>query len=407
MTHRLPAAGVPHRLVTRVAGLLLLTLLFPPIPADAQDGPQLVIVSPAPDSYVTGPVLLRVHTGRPGQVRQVTFFADGRSVCTVVSAPFECGWDAGAGIREHVIRAVATLMNGERLIATTRTRSAGYTESVEVEVVQVTATVTDNRGQFVKGLTRDRFRVREDNVIQRLTAFAGENVPLELVVAIDVSQSMTDAMPTLKAAVRTFLEALRPSDQVTLLAFNDIIFTLARRSVDPEARVRAVDRLAPWGGTSLYDAILFSLNTVGRQQGRRALVVFSDGEDQNSVATLQRVRSRLEQSDATIYTIGLGRSVRDHALAQVLAQMSDMSGGRSFLIDRVDELEAVFGDIVEELSNQYLLSYASSNDRRDGTWRRIQVDVTGGSYKVRHRQGYRAARDNPRSDARQETKDRD
>lgn len=396
-------APASRRSPTRLAGLLLLALLCATISADAQEGPQLVIVSPAPDSYVTGPVLLRVRTGRPDQVRQVTFFADGRSVCTVVSAPFECGWDAGAGIREHVIRAVATLMNGERLVATTRTRSAGYTESVEVEVVQVTATVTDGQGQFVKGLTRDRFRVREDNVVQRLTAFAGENVPLELVVAIDVSQSMTDAMPTLKTAVRTFLDALRPSDQVSLLAFNDIIFTLARRSVDPAARIRAVDRLAPWGGTALYDAILFSLNTVGRQPGRRALVVFSDGEDQNSVATLQRVQSRLETSDATIYTIGLGRSVRDHALAQVLAQMSTMSGGRSFLIDRVDELEAVFADIVEELSNQYLLSYASSNDRRDGTWRRIQVDVAGGSYKVRHRQGYRAAREKAGSEARPDT----
>jgi Ca-activated chloride channel family protein len=351
---------------------------------------RLVIVSPAPESYITGPVMLQVRTGRPDQVRQVTFFADGRSVCTIVSPPFECAWDAGAGIREHVIRAVATLVDGERLVATTRTRSAGYTESVEVEVVQVTATVTDNAGRFVKGLTRDRFRVREDDVPQRLTAFVGENVPLEIVVAVDVSQSMTDAMPTLKAAVRTFLQALRPSDQVSLLAFNDIIFTLARRSVDPAVRVRAVDRLAPWGGTALYDAILLGLNTVGRQPGRRALVVFSDGEDQNSVATLQRVQSRLERSDATIYTIGLGRSVRDHVLAQVLAQMSDMSGGRSFLIDRVDELEAVFADIVEELSNQYLLSYASSNDRRDGTWRRIRVDVTGADYKVRHRQGYRA-----------------
>src|SRR5690606_13722676 len=212
--------------------------------------------------------------------------------------------------------------NGERLVATTRTRSAGYTESVEVEVVQVTATVTDTQGRFVKGLTRDRFRVREDGVVQRLTAFAGENAPLELVVAIDVSQSMTAAMPTLKAAVRAFLQALRPTDQVSLLAFNDIIFTLARRSVDPAARVKAVDRLAPWGGTALYDAILHGLNMVGRQPGRRALVVFSDGEDQNSVATLARVRSRLEQSDATIYTIGLGRSVRDRALAEILAQMS-------------------------------------------------------------------------------------
>jgi Ca-activated chloride channel family protein len=279
-----------------------------------------------------------------------------------------------------VVRAVATMADGSRVVAISRTQSAGYTESVEVEVVQVTATVTDSAGRFVKGLTRDKFRVKEDGVVQRLTAFAGENIPLEIVVAVDVSQSMTEAMPTLKAAVKTFLKALRPEDQVTLLAFNDNIFTAARRSTDPVARVRAVDRFAPWGGTALFDAMLTALNTVGKQPGRRALVVFSDGEDQNSVATLKRVESRLETSDATIYTIGLGRSVRDRTLAQVMARMSEMSGGRSFLIDAIDEL-----------SNQYLLSYGSSNNARDGSWRRIVVELTEGRHQVRHRQGYRAA----------------
>ena len=374
-----------------IRALLAAVLLPAVVWGQAPTAEPLVITSPAEGSYVTGPVLLQVRAAAPGAVRTVTFFADGRSVCTVARQPFECNWDAGPGLREHVVRAVATMADGARLVATSRTRSAGYTEAVEVEVVQVTATVTDEEGRFVKGLARDQFRIKEDGVPQRLTAFAGENIPLEIVVAIDVSHSMTDAMPTLKAAVRTFLTALRPADQVTLLAFNDNIFTLARRATDPPTRLRAVDRLAPWGGTALFDAMLTALNTVGKQPGRRALVVFSDGEDQNSVATLKRVETRLETSDATIYTIGLGRSVRDKALAQVLARMSQMSGGRSFLLDDIDELEKVFGDIVEELSNQYLLSYASSNDAHDGTWRKILVELPAQKHHVRHRQGYRAA----------------
>ena len=178
---------------------------------------------------------------------------------------------------------------------------------------------------------------------------------------------------------------------MTLLAFNDNIFTLARRATEPALRLRAVDRLAPWGGTALFDAMLTALNTVGKQPGRRSLVVFSDGEDQNSVATLKRVETRLETSDATIYTIGLGRSVKDKALAQVMARMSQMSGGRSFLLDDIKELEKVFADIVEELSNQYLLSYASSNDAHDGSWRKILVELPAQKHQVRHRQGYRAA----------------
>jgi Ca-activated chloride channel family protein len=376
-----------------VRSFLVLALAVPAAVIVAQVPPEpLVITSPAEGSYVTGPVLLQAKAAAaPSAVRSVTFYADGRMVCTVVRPPFECNWDAGEGLREHVVRAVATLTDGARLVATSRTQSAGYTESVEVEVVQVTATVTDDGGRFVKGLARDQFRVKEDGVLQRITAFAGENIPLEIVVAVDVSQSMTESMPTLKTAVRTFLRALRPADQVTLVAFNDNIFTPARRSTDPEARVRAVDRLAPWGGTALFDAMLTALNTVGKQPGRRSVVVFSDGEDQNSVATLKRVETRLETSDATIYTIGLGRSVRDRDLAGVMARMSEVSGGRSFLMDDIGELDKVFGDIVEELSNQYLISYGSSNEARDGTWRRITVELKDGSHQVRHRQGYRAA----------------
>jgi Ca-activated chloride channel homolog len=371
-----------------LAAALLAGLLTP---ASAQTAsPAVTIVAPPDGSYVTGPISLQAHVIDPSQVRQLTFFADGRGICTLVRAPFECAWDAGVGVREHVIRVVATMNDGARVVANIRTKSAGYTESVDVDVVQVTATVTDSANKFVHGLPRETFRVKEDNVAQRLTAFVGENIPLELVVAVDVSDSMTNAMPTLIAAVKTFLSALRPTDQVTLIAFNDNIFTLARRSTDPAARLKAVDRLKPWGGTALYDAILTALNTVGKQPGRRALVVFTDGEDQNSVATMKRVETRMETSDATIYTIGLGRSVKDRSLADILRHLADISGGRPFLVDSASELDRVFADIVEELSNQYLLSYASSNDKRDGTWRKITVELTDKRYHVRHRQGYRA-----------------
>jgi Ca-activated chloride channel family protein len=201
---------------------------------------------------------------------------------------------------------------------------------------------------------------------------------------------MTDAMPTLKAAVRGFLGALRPADQVSLLAFNDNIFTLARRSIEPQVRLKAVDRLSPWGGTALYDAILTALGIVGKQPGRRALVVFTDGEDRNSVSTIKRVETRLETSDATIYTIGLGRSVSNPALAASLEHIAATSGGRAFIVGSVTELDKVFSEIVEELSHQYLLSYASSNEARDGSWRTIQVEIADKRLRVRHRQGYRA-----------------
>lgn len=359
--------------------------------ARAQAPVALTITSPAADAYVTGSLSLAARLDPAhAAVQSVTFFADGRTVCTIERPPYQCAWDAGRAIREHVIRVVATLADGTRVARSVRTKSAGYTERVDVEAVQVTVTVTDRNGKLVKALPRDAFRVREDGVPQAITAFSNENIPLELVVALDVSHSMTDAIPTLKAAARRFLGALRPADQVTLLSFNDNIFTLARRSTNPAQRLRAVDRLAPWGGTALYDVILTALDIVGREPGRRALVLFTDGEDQSSVATIPRVRRRMETSDATVYTIGLGRGARETALKDILEQVASMSGGRAFVTERIETLHGAFSAIVEELSNQYLLAYVSSNQKRDGTWRKIDVELPGRGYTVRARRGYRA-----------------
>jgi Ca-activated chloride channel homolog len=381
--------------VTRAAGSLLLVLAATGAIASGQAGdaaPAVVFVAPRPDAYVNGPTTLRVRIDPPRtRVQDVSIFADGQIVCTVERAPYECTWDAGATLREHVLRATATLPGGGRIVANLRTRGAGYVEQVDVDAVQVTVTVTDTDGKHVRRLPQDAFRVREDGQPQAITAFSNDNIPLDLVVALDVSYSMTDAMPTLRLAAGRFLGRLRPADRVTLLAFNDNIFTLARHSTDTAQRVRAVERLAPWGGTALYDVILTSMNLLGRQAGRRSLVVFTDGEDQSSVATLKRVESRMETSDATIYAIGLGRGGRESGLRAILERLAAVSGGRAFLTEQIERLEENFGAIVEELSSQYLLAYVPTNGARDGAWRRIDVDVPGGKYRVRARQGYRAA----------------
>src|SRR4029077_10327046 len=111
---------------------------------------------------------------------------------------------------------------------------------------------------------------------QTITYFSSEDVPLELIVAVDISGSMTTAMPKLKKAGKDFLPAVPERDQVTLLGFNDTVFPLARKATDPNERTRAVDRLAPWGATALYDVILRGVDMLGRQTGRKALVVFTD-----------------------------------------------------------------------------------------------------------------------------------
>ena len=370
-----------------ITGLVGLTLtVWAQAPSD---GPQLTIISPGDDAYLVGPTLLRAGVDPPEAVVALTFFVDGRQACALTRLPFECEWDAGPVIAEHQVRAVATLKDGARLVQTVRTKSIGYAERVDVDVVQVTVTVTDGRGRFVRDVPQSSFHVSEDGHPQAITHFASEDVPLELVAAVDISGSMASAMPRVKSAVKQFLGEVPPQDQVTLLGFNDNIFTLTRKTTDPAERIKAVDRLAPWGSTALYDVLLRGVEILGRQTGRKALVVFTDGEDQGSHATIKDVERRLQSSDITLYMIGQGRGVTMEPLKRIMERLSTPTGGRALFTDSADDLQIAFADLLDELSNQYLLGYQSSNNRRDDAWRKIKVDVDG-HHDVRARQGYRA-----------------
>ena len=351
------------------------------------------ITSPEADTYVVGMVQLKavVTPGwRVKDIAKVTFSVNGRLECTIMEPTrLECPWDAGTQIREYVIRAVVELHGGARAVTTMKTKGLELAEAVRVEVTQVTAVVHE-RGRFIKGLPVAAFRLLEDNVVQRITHFSAEGSPLELVIAVDVSESMTQAMPQLKNSVKKFLAALGPNDQVTLTAFNDNLFTLTRRDTTPAQRVRAVDRLQPWGGTALYDVMVKGLQQLSKQPGRRVLVVFTDGDDKSSHSTLQSVEQAVRSSDATLFMVALGSGVRNAKIKSSIERLVDMSGGRALFVERSDQLDGPFAEIVEELSNQYLIGYESSNTKRDGAWREIKIELPDHRYSVRARQGYNA-----------------
>jgi VWFA-related protein len=355
------------------------------------DGAALTIDEPAPGRYVSGLVTLRARLEPGGlPVLRLTFAADGQPVCAREAPPWECEWDAGQDVTAHSIRAVAVLTDGSRLVDSVRTEAAAYAPSVDVDVVQVAATVTEGNGRLVKGLRREDFRVFEDGRPQEVSHFIGSDAERELVVAVDMSGSMHPAMATCREAVKRFLGSLRPIDRVTVLAFNDTVFTVARREAAPEARLRAVDRLRSWGSTSFYDAVLRGLDLLERHRGRRALVLFSDGEDMVSHATAGDVQRRIEVSATPVYVVAQGKGMREPRLKQVLDRVAGVSGGRAFYTDRIGELDGVFSEIGEDLASQYLLAYSPEESPRDGSWRTIRVEVAGKKHAVRARQGYRA-----------------
>jgi VWFA-related protein len=376
---------------TLAAGALLALSSSPAVGQDPMSDPRVEIVSPAPGSYVSGLVTLRaaITTGPDAVVRHVQFFADGTLVCTAEAAPWACEWDAGGDVRAHQLRAVLELLDGRRASGSLRTRSIGYAERVDVESVLVPVLVSDG-DRFVSGLDREAFRLYEDGRPQAIDTVSSENLALDLVVAVDISESMAPSLPRVKQAVRRFLDSLRPDDRVTLLAFNENVFTLARRDSTPAAWRRALDRLAPWGGTALYDVLLKGMDLLTRTTGRRALVVFSDGYDQSSRTSLESATRAVEAGDAALYVIVLGQTAQAQQSRRTIEQLAQSSGGRAFFRNRLEDLDGDFDLITEELFNQYLIAYSPTNASRDETWRRIKVEVVGRKYRVRARQGYRA-----------------
>lgn len=374
---------------------VLLALTLAASAQETQPKPELAIsvVSPEADTYVSGLTTLKaeiVPRMLATRVAQVLFFADGKQVCNVLDPlKAECTWDAGAEVRPHVFRVVANLIGGGRIVASSRTKGLDQVEKVNVEVVQITAVVSE-RGRFVSGLQQSQFKLFEDGVPQTIAHFSSEGSPLEIVVAIDVSESMTQAMPQLKNSVKKFLSALGPKDQVTVAAFNDNMFTLTRRETSVAQRTRAIDRLSAWGGTALYDVIIRGVQQLSRQPGRRVLVVFSDGDDRTSHSTIHAVEQAVRANDATLFMVALGRGVKEAQLKSGIERLVDLSGGRALFVERSDQLDEPFAEILEELSNQYILGYESSNTKRNGSWREVKIEVPGTGYSVRARQGYRA-----------------
>jgi Ca-activated chloride channel family protein len=359
--------------------------------AEWYQAPALRIVSPKPDDVLAGSTVLEAAITPEDAVPQtVTFFMDGHPACTFEHRPLRCTWDSGQAIRSHHLRVVATLADGGRLIANVHTKDLGYAERVRTEAVLVPVIVTEG-GRFVRGLTPQDFEVFEDGVRQPIASFVTEDSPLDLVLAVDVSGSMDKALPEVRAAVKQLLAKLRPGDAATVVGFNDTFFMAAEHEKDARTREEAVDLLTSWGGTALYDATIRTLDLVTRSAGRKGVVIFSDGDDQNSLTTRETALARVQASEAMLYTVGFGAGATVTNLRKSLESYAQATGGRAFFPRAPKDLDAVFEHIVTELSHQYVLSYAPENPKTDGSWRTIKVQVRGGKYDIRARRGYRAS----------------
>jgi Ca-activated chloride channel family protein len=271
-----------------------------------------------------------------------------------------------------------------------------------VEVVSLNVTVVDGENRYITDLEPEEFLVFEDGVKQDLMFFNRTSLPIALSLLMDTSASMENRLQIAQEAAIGFARKLRPQDMAQVVDFDSRVEITQDFTNDIAALERAIRSTAAGGSTSLHNAIYISLKELAKIRAkspdevrRRAIVVLSDGEDTSSLVTYEEVLELAKRSETALYTIGLqpkdAPSSKGFREAEfVLRQLAQETGGRAFFISRAEELKGVYGQIAEELSSQYTIGYASKNTRRDGSWRRIVIQVTRAGAIARTKRGYYA-----------------
>ena len=263
-----------------------------------------------------------------------------------------------------------------------------------VEIVVMAATVVDADGRLVGDLGRDDFEIYENGRLQPLTHFTRDRVPLSVGVVLDVSQSMYgQRIDDARLALDQFLaDRLDVGDEVFISVFNHEPSIAVPWTVGPRELRNRLDDVRPWGGTSIYDAMMNALPLFeDRAHPRAAVVLISDGSDTGSLADVRDVRRLLRRSPAFVYAIAIDapetRAINDRVNPYALREMTTESGGYTEVVRDSPELGPATARIAEELNHQYMLGYRPDRPA-DGSYRSIRVRIKGRDHTVRTRRGY-------------------
>src|SRR6201987_4862698 len=253
---------------------------------------------------------------------------------------------------------------------------------MDVSLVLVNMTVTDPNDRLVTGLGKENFRVFEDGTQQEIANFSSEDVPISIGLIFDMSGSMSDKLEKARQAAVQFLKTANPRDEFFLVSFNDY----ARLASDFTSSVEELQNrmlvTAAKGQTALLDGIYLGLSQMrSARNGKRALLIISDGGDNHSRYNESDIRKFLKEADCQLYAIGvfdsndLGRTIEEGYGPTLLSELAETSGGRVFPVSTLNDLPDIATKIGEELRNQYLLAYRPSDAKRSGMWRKIKVKL--------------------------------
>jgi VWFA-related protein len=282
-------------------------------------------------------------------------------------------------------------------VASSSKPSDDQTLSVNVDLVNILFPVVDRKGKFVTNLKKEDFKIFEDERLQNITNFSSEtDLPLTIALLVDTSGSIRDKLKFEEdAAIEFFYSTLqRGKDKALLISFDSGVDLLQDFTDDPEKLANEIRKIRAGGGTSLYDAIYLAVNKkLAGQNGRRIIILITDGDDNSSRVSLTETLEAAQKNDVTIYSISTNSSAFFGSKEQergdkTLKTFSEETGGKLFRPLRIEDLASSFLDISHELRSQYQIAYRTTNAKLDGTFRKIRVDVLDKRYKARARSGY-------------------
>jgi Ca-activated chloride channel family protein len=255
---------------------------------------------------------------------------------------------------------------------------------VDVDLALVNVTVTDPFDRLVTGLEKENFHVFEDGVEQEIVNFSSEDVPISIGVIFDMSGSMSDKVDKAREAAVQFFHTANPLDEFFLVSFNDRAELTSPFTTSVDELQSRMMFTAAHGRTALLDAIYLGLSEMrGARNAKRALLIISDGGDNHSRYNESDIKSFLKEADCQLYAVGIfdpidirGRTPEEMQGPSLLNELTEMSGGRVFPVENLNELPDIAAKIGMELRNQYVVAYRPSNANRDGTWRKIKVRLT-------------------------------
>jgi Ca-activated chloride channel family protein len=385
--------------------LLVLALLVA-LPTGAQDI-WVTIVEPRDGDSVIGKIDVVVEAVSRAEIAEIEFQIDGRPIGTLAMEPFRMQVDLGEKNVPHRFSVVALDVEGNRATHSVNTQPVPISGDFEVELQQLYVSVT-REGERLLDVEREGFLVVDEGEPQELVTFARGDIPFTAVLLIDASASMFGPkIESALAGAASFIHGMKELDQAQVMVFSDQLLSATPITDAREVLTAGLSRTEARGGTALQDHLFVALELIAQRQGRRVMILLSDGVDTHSVVRMPEVLDVARKSNALVYWIRISgdsdgqagaqglhmtsawkNSVQYHEQLELLIDVVEESGGRIAEVGAPEEIGPVFIDILKELREQYVLGYYPSNRLNDGRWHKVKVGVVGDDIEARAPKGY-------------------